>query len=239
MAEAQLVQSSRWSSPGLEGTRLVSLLAAGLSMVTSLVLLAHYAVLGGPGDHVEYYQQASHLLPFVHNYYGPGYFVAIRLVHDALQLDWFSAGKLVSWLSAGAFWGFGWVLFERLLGAPTSWYAFMLVAITPTFITQSYAADPNMYGAAWSLAAIAAMASAPIGEPRRWLVPGLVFRGACLTRFQNTGRGNGAPGGAVAGPSRRVAPPLQWSGLLPAAAPGPTLGPPGNLWGTDGGLPPQ
>src|SRR2546428_5909777 len=214
MAEAQLVQSSRWSSPGLEGTRLVSLLAAGLSMVTSLVLLAHYAVLGGPGDHVEYYQQASHLLPFVHNYYGPGYFVAIRLVHDALQLDWFSAGKLVSWLSAGAFLVFCWVLFERLLGAPTSWYAFMLVAITPTFITQSYAADTNMYGAAWSLAAIAAMASAPIGEPRRWLVPGLVFGGAWLTRFQKYGLGGGALARGLAGPAGRLAARPNCAGLI-------------------------
>src|SRR5437870_1425776 len=152
---------------GPERVRLVSLMAAGLSLVTSLVLLVRYDALGGPGDHVIYYRQASQLFPFVDNYYGPSYFVAIRALHDVFHLDWFSASKLISWLSACAFLLACRALFERVVGSPTSWCALMLVAINPAFITHSYVADTNMYGAAWSLAAIAATACAPIGKPGR------------------------------------------------------------------------
>src|SRR5262245_13450088 len=68
--------------------------AATVSLSSSLVLLTVHRTLSGPGDQLDYYRQAGQLLPFTDNYYGPGYFIALRVVHDLTRLDWFEAGKL-------------------------------------------------------------------------------------------------------------------------------------------------
>src|SRR5262249_32074161 len=67
-----------------------------ISLATSLVLLTQHTHLGGPGDELGYYTQAAHLLPFMDNYYGPSYFVALRVVHDILRVEWFTAGRILS-----------------------------------------------------------------------------------------------------------------------------------------------
>lgn len=232
-------ESGNWLGLSPERARLIGLMVAALSLASSLFLLVRHDVLVGPGDHINYYKQASHLFPFVDNYYGPGYFVTIRVLHDAFQLDWFTAGKLTSWLSAWAFLILCWLLFARILGSPTSWYPLVLVAMNPTFITQSYAADAMMNAAAWSIAAITAAAYAPIGKTRWWLVPGLIFGIACLTRFQAFGLVIGALAGLLVDPSGRVITRMKCASLLLVGAVLPVLVWHALLLETQGYVPPN
>ena len=163
----------------------IGLAAVTVSIVSSLILVVRHRVLSGPGDQLTYYEQASRLIPFTHHYYGPGYFVALRLVHDLTGLDWFPAGRVLSWLSLIVVLALTSHLAVRLLGRESGMLALALVAINPTIIGQGYSSLTMMYGAAWSLAAIASTLRADSGRAWTWFGSGLFFGLAGLTRFQN------------------------------------------------------
>jgi hypothetical protein len=165
--------------------RPASLAAVAVSLVTSLVLLFLHGNLSGPGDELVYHAQAAQLIPFTHHYYGPSYFVALRLVHDS-GLDWFTAGKVISWLSACVFLALSWLLLKRVLGEDhLAWPALALIALSPLFISESYTSKTMMYGAVWSLAAITMTTNPKSDRLSHWLLCGLVFGLAGLARFQN------------------------------------------------------
>ena len=198
--------------------RRLSLIAVIASLATSFVLLLQYRDLGGPGDQLHYYEQAAQLLPFSDAAYGPMYYATIRVVHDVLLLDWFLVGKLVSWTSAAAFLALSYVMFGRLLGPEDRWLALALVAINPIFIGQSYSALTIMFGAVLLVAAIVLTVQAPPGRPLPWLLAGLVFGFACLTRFQSWGLLGGAILGALLLPTTRAAVRVRCASLLLAGA---------------------
>jgi 4-amino-4-deoxy-L-arabinose transferase-like glycosyltransferase len=185
--------------------------------------------MGGPGDQLSYYEQAAKLFPFTHTAYGPVYFVVIRLVHDWLGLDWFLAGKITSWVSAGVFLALCFYLFKHILGREICWLALALVAINPTFIGESYDALTIMFGASLALAGIVLTLRALPDRTLDWVLPGLVFGFAYLTRFQALGLLLGAVIGTFLIPSARspnkfksalvlllsaAFPVLVWNGLL-------------------------
>src|SRR5260221_10492495 len=123
-----------------------------LSLATGLVLAVEHAHLGGPGDQLAYYAQAAELIPFTHHYYGPGYFLALRIVHDLLRVEWFAAGKILSWLSTCVLLFLCHVLFKRVLEAPMNWLALGLIAANPTLVNCSYSSLTFAYGAVWVVA---------------------------------------------------------------------------------------
>jgi hypothetical protein len=203
--------------------RLAALLVCAASLATSLVLLLLYSEPTGAGDQLDNYSQAARLFPFVHNYYGPIYFAALRLVHDVAHVDWFTTAKLTAWLSGWAFLGLSYLLLKHLLGTPTSVVALALVAFNPTVIWQSYVPMTIMFGAAWVLGAIVLTLRTPSDQPARWVLPGLAFGIAYLTRFQALGFLIGAVAGLLvipAAPLRTRATCAAWlligAALLPA-----------------------
>lgn len=165
--------------------RFAALLICAASVATSLVLLLLYAEPTGAGDQLVFYRQAAKFFPFVDHYYGPAYFAALRLLHDIAHLEWFTAAKLLTWLSAWAFLGLSYLLLRHLLGTPTSLVALALVALNPTVIWQSYVPMTNMFAAAWILGGMVLTLRTPPDQPEKWLLPGLVFGIAYLTRFQS------------------------------------------------------
>jgi hypothetical protein len=157
------------------------------SLATSLVLLTRHTHLGGPGDQLIYYAQAGNLLPFEDHYYGPGYFLALRVVHDLFGVEWFTAGRLLSWLSACVFLALCDLLFRRLVNTPWNWLALGLVAANPTFITYSYSSLTFAFGSMWVVAAVVVTIYTHGRSSYVWLVSGLVFGVAFLCRFQALG----------------------------------------------------
>jgi hypothetical protein len=192
------------------------------SLVTSLILLILYREMGGPGDPLDYYEQAARLIPFTHSLY-PGYILVIRLIRDLFRLDWFLVGKITSWLSACAFLALCYFLFKHLLGAETKWFALTLVAMNPTFIGESYSPLTIMLNAALLLAAIVLTIQLPVDQPFRWLFPGLVFGIAYLTRLQSLGLLIGAVLGIFVIPATRVSALLRCASALLVGAVFPVL----------------
>jgi hypothetical protein len=162
------------------------------SVVASLILLLLYREMGGPGDQLAYYEQAAKLTPFTHIAYGPAYFVVIRLIHDIFHLDWFLVGKLTSWVSAVIFLLLCYPLFKHFLPAPALWPALALVAVNPVFIGESYDALTIMFASSLLLGAIVLTLNLSIHRPLQWILPGLLFGAACLTRIQSFGLLGGA-----------------------------------------------
>jgi hypothetical protein len=179
-------------------------LAVTISLSSSLVLLIENRVLSGPGDQLTYYRQAAQLLPFTDHFYGPGYFVALRVVHDLTGLEWFAAGKLLSWISAWMVLLCTWLLARNLLGREPALLVVTLVALNPVFIDQSYSSLTAMFGAALALAAILATTLAASSCSPVWFLCGLVFGLAGLTRFQNNALLIGALTGTLILPAMRV-----------------------------------
>lgn len=157
------------------------------SLATSLFLVSRHTHLGASGDQLAYYDQAGKLLPFTHTYYGPGYFVALRVVHDLFRVEWFTAGRLLSWLSACVFLALCHLLFRRLVNTPWNWLALGLVAANPTFITYSYSSQTFAFGSMWVVAAIVVTIYTHGKSSYMWFVSGLVFGVAFLSRFQAMG----------------------------------------------------
>jgi hypothetical protein len=158
-----------------------------LSLVASAALAVGHTNLGGPGDELRYYAQASKLLPFIDNYYGPSYFVALRLVHDIAGLSWFASGRLISWVSACAVLMLCARFFQNVLPRGAAYLALAVVALSPDFIAQSYSSLTFMYGTVWLLLPILVLASANVADKRPWFLAGILFGIATLGRFQSTG----------------------------------------------------
>jgi hypothetical protein len=175
----------RWSFPSI--LRAIGLALLVGSLGTSLALLTIHTNLGGAGDQLTYYAQSARLFPFTDNYYGPGYYVALRAVHDLLGVEWFTAGKILSWISACSLIFLCHLLFRRLLSMPWNWLALALVAANPTFISHSYDSGTWMFGAVWVVAAILLTVYAESKASFVWLLSGLVFGVAFLCRFQALG----------------------------------------------------
>jgi hypothetical protein len=165
----------------------VGISSCALSLVASAALALRHTNLGGPGDELRYYAQAAKLLPFVDNYYGPSYFVALRLVHDITSLSWFASGRLISWVSACVVLMLCARLFQHVLPRGAAYIALALVALAPDFIGQSYSSLTFMYGTVWLLLPILVLASANFADKRPWVVAGILFGIATLGRFQSTG----------------------------------------------------
>jgi hypothetical protein len=167
--------------------RSVAITSCALSLVVSAVLALRHTNLGGSGDAIRYYAQAAKLLPFIDNYYGPSYFVALRLVHDITGLSWFASGRLISWLSACAVLLLCARLFDHVLPRGASYCALALVALSPDFITQSYGPSTFMYGMVWLLLPILVLVTAKFNYRRPWLLAGVLFGIAALGRVQAIG----------------------------------------------------
>jgi hypothetical protein len=209
--------------------RNVSFTIAVASLLISLSLLVSYREIGGPGDQLRYFEQASKLLPFTHPAYGPVFFTVLRIVHDLTRLDWFLVAKITSWLSAVWFLILCHRLFTKLLDETSAYLALALVAVNPTFIGESYDGITIMFGAAVGLTAIFLTLSAKLERPSTWFLPGVIFALACLTRFQNVGLFIGAlfgvffiPSGPFASKIKcavvlfagTILPILAWNGFL-------------------------
>lgn len=167
--------------------RRIAFAALPASLLIAGWLGIQYREMGGPGDQLVYFEQAAHLIPFVHNYYGPAYFVALRVVHSLLPLDWFSAGKVLSFLSLAAYLLVCSALFGRILGDRGRWLALVILALNPEVVQGGYEVSTNMYGAVFVLVGIWLTARARVEGSRGWAVAGLVFGVAYLTRFAAAG----------------------------------------------------
>ena len=163
------------------------LCAIAISVVVGMVLFNRHTALSGPGDQLSYYAQAEDLLPFKDHYYGPGYFVAIRVVHDLLNTGWFTAGKIVSFVSTIGILAVCGFLFRAVLGNNLGWLAIGLLALTPDLIGQMYTDLTIPFGTVWLLLAVAASVGATIDDRRRWIIVALLFGLASLVRFQAFG----------------------------------------------------
>ena len=160
------------------------------------LFFAHHT-LGGPGDQLGYYEQASNLIPFTSVYYGPVYFVTLRAIHEILHTDWFTAAKLVSLLSAIPFLLACHRLLERIHGPTPASVGIALIALNPTFISETYHAYHTLFGATIICLALVAWIA---GKERSLPVSaasGFLFGIAILTRFQATGFLLGLIGGTL------------------------------------------
>lgn len=178
------------NTPARQAKPLLPRLALGACAASILVaawLALRYREMGGPGDQLEYFQQSAQLIPFTHNYYGPGYFFALRLVHMALPLDWFSAGKVIAVVSLGFYLLVSAALFGRILGERGRWLALLLLALNPAVVFGGYEVTTNMYAAPFVLAGIWLMTRTDVQGNRGWLAAGLLFGFAYLTRFATVG----------------------------------------------------
>jgi hypothetical protein len=171
--------------PGPVFARAFAILSLGVSIIVGLWFFSQHVTLSGPGDQLTYYRQAARLLPFEDHYYGPGYFVAIRVMRDVFNLEWLTAGKTVGLLSTLGVLAVSAVLFRRVLGTNLGWLALGLLAISPDLIGQMYTDLTIPFGAVWILAAVAVMSSTTVDNYRRWAVAGLLFGMASLVRFQS------------------------------------------------------
>lgn len=161
--------------------------AAVLSLLVSLILLGKHQVLGGPGDELDYHQQAANLIPFKSNYYGPFYYIALKLVHSLPGVDWFLSGKLLSWISACGVLLLTSLIARKALGNQQGMLVLALVAINPIFIDTSYSSYNVMFGTLIALSAIWAVMLVEERGSRYWLLSGVIFGVAALTRFQSIG----------------------------------------------------
>jgi hypothetical protein len=173
--------------PSSDWLRLLALGAVTLSLALGMVLVVLHRHLGGPGDTLGYYRQAAQLIPFRDHFYGPGYMVAIRILRDLFDIEWFTSGKLVSWLSTIVIVAASFRILDRTLGRPAAWLALALLAINPLLITMSYSTWMHTFGAATVLVALAATLDVSLTRPVRWILPGVLFGLAALTRFQALG----------------------------------------------------
>jgi len=178
----------------------ISIRRLALAMAVACVgvaawLAVAYREMGGPGDQLEYFEQAAHLIPYVHHYYGPGYFVALRLVHMVVPLDWFSAGKVLALLSLAGYLIVCSALFGRLLGDKARWLALIVLVLTPEVLSGGYEVSTNMYTAVFVIAAIWVTTRARIDGHRDWLLAGFLFGLSYLTRFSSAGYILGAVAG--------------------------------------------
>jgi len=161
-------------------------LTAGVIAV-GVVPFIHHRTLGGSGDQLRYFEQAGALLPFTDHYYGPIYFVALRVVRDVLGADWFTATKLVSLLSALPFLYAAFVLFRRRFSVPLSCAGIALLATNPNFINETYHDYNTLFAAMLVCLAIVTWPEASDKPVHRPLLCGLLFGLAMLTRFQAFG----------------------------------------------------
>lgn len=182
---------------GRVAARWIAAAAATLGLGTGLVLAFEYVTLGGPGDQLRYYDQAAHFFPFTDNWYGPSYFLALRLVHDLFRIDWFTSGKVIGFASACAFLYLTVLLLRRALPDSVSWLAIALVALNPELISESYSTMTVLYGAVWTLAAITVITGQPPERRGAWLGGGLLFGLAGLSRTQALGFLIGAIAGTL------------------------------------------
>ncbi len=173
--------------PSRPPLRLVALGACAVSILVATVLALRYREMGGPGDQLEYFRQSASLLPYTHHYYGPGYFFALRLVHTVLPLDWFGAGKVIAVVSLGFYLLVSAALFRRLLGERERWLALAILALLPSVLFGGYEVSTNMYTAPFILAGIWLTLRTGVEGHRGWLLAGLVFGVAYLTRFSAAG----------------------------------------------------
>lgn len=168
------------------------------SVSAGLWLNLHHVTLSGPGDQLSYYTQAQRLIPFIDHWYGPGYFVALRVVHDLLGYDWLAAGKLIGFVSTLGIITICWFLFRRVFRDPAlAWLATALLALNPELIRQMYSDLTIPFGAVWVLAAVTTIIGARVGDTRRWLLAGALFGAGALVRFQTFGFLLGASAGTM------------------------------------------
>ncbi len=164
---------------------------AACALVTSLSagvwLFLHHVTLSGPGDQLSYYAQAERLIPFTNHWYGPGYFVALRIVHDLFGTDWLTAGKTIGFASTLGILAVCWNLFRRLLDPALAWMALGIVALLPDLIHQMYSDLTIPLGAFWVLAAITTTVGARLEDTRKWILAGALFGVGALVRFQTFG----------------------------------------------------
>jgi hypothetical protein len=166
-----------------------------MAVTASVVLALLYSTLGGPGDQLDHYAQASDLIPFTHNWYGPLYFVVLRLVQAATGLEWFVVGKLVSLISAVVVLVLATRFFDRTCASDEKALAICLFALSPVFISESYASHNMMFGFAVLLPAILLLLRADTAW--QWVATGVLFGLAGLVRFQAIGFALGALVGAL------------------------------------------
>lgn len=163
--------------------RSIAIAVVALSLGVAAMLGVLYRDLGGPGDQVVYFAQAERLLPFVDHYYGPAYFFALRSVHTLLPLDWFSAGKVLAFVGFASFLVLCNILFRSVLGNRERWLALMLVALNPAVVAGGFQISTDIFAACWLIAAIWLTLRTPLTDSTGWLLAGLLFGVAYLTRF--------------------------------------------------------
>lgn len=176
-----------WLGADKDPLKIFAFACVTASLLTGLVLLILHRNMGGPGDQIGYYRQASELIPFTHRFYGPGYMVFIRGLRDLFNIEWFLAGKLASWFATCAIFYCSYLILKRTVDKPTTWLGLSLLAINPWLISMSYWSLKQTFGAAMILIGVTSTLNAPPSKPIRWALPGLLFSLALLTRFQALG----------------------------------------------------
>ena len=170
-----------------ENAVVLGVAAVVAALVVGARLLMLNTELGGPGDQLVYYAQAGRLLPFTNQWYGPSYFVALRIVHQLSHLEWFMSGKVLSFVSICVYLVLCERLFRRVLSNTAHWLALAVIALNAQVISMAYSSLTIAYGAAWMLAAVTVLASATLDRNREWFLAGLLFGIAALARFQSIG----------------------------------------------------
>lgn len=170
-------------APAEHRIRSVAVAVVALSLGLAAMLGILYRELGGPGDQLVYFAQAKRLIPFVDHYYGPAYFFALRCVHTLLPVDWFSAGKILAFVGLACFLALCSILFRSVLGKRERWVALMLVALNPVVVAGGFQVTTDIFAACWLISAIWVTLRTPIANSTGWLLAGLLFGVAYLTRF--------------------------------------------------------
>jgi hypothetical protein len=89
-------------------------------------------------------------------------------------------------------------LLRTILAEPWNWVALTLIAINPLFISQAYSSLTIMFGGTLVPAGIVTSLEVRTFRPWPWLLVGVMFGLAMLTRFQAAGFVIGAAMGLLA-----------------------------------------
>lgn len=159
------------------------ILASFLAIVCFLYYYHSISLDGQEDDGIRYMQKATGPLFQVDAFFGPGYSLAIRLVH-ATGLDLFSSGKFVSLVFGFVFVLAVWLINSSLFASSQeALLGTFLVAFNPLLLFRSVVVSSDMMAASLSLAMLALLLVPKDATKAHLLFAGVLGGLAYLTRY--------------------------------------------------------
>lgn len=166
-----------------EALSVAAVLAVFLLVETLLYRQHWFPLTHAETDGLDYLTFAAGPLLRAHAFHGPGYPLAIRLLHLLSGVGVFEAAKLVSLVSGLGFLIVGWRLMRACTTGKQSALAVALLALSPVTLCAAGSILSDMLGAFLGLAALALLSVPRRRSRAQFVAAGLCAAGAYLTRY--------------------------------------------------------